>query len=178
MEELKACPFCGGEAVERCFDGYDAIQCDNCGQVIILPQHGCGKEHIAAFNRRAEPIGLNSRSADALEKLILDIEDRMTLDVRERVVLRDAVAALRRAAPENKVLTITLPCKVGDKIYSIQSGELLSESITSFETRNGEFCACADYCVIIKFSDFGKTVFLTREAAEQALAARRPEAAP
>ena len=102
MEELKPCPFCGGEAVERCFDGYDAIQCDNCGQVIILPQHGCGKEHIAAFNRRTDPMAPSPRSANALEKLILDIEDRMTLDVRERVVLHDAVTALRRAAPENK----------------------------------------------------------------------------
>ena len=63
-------------------------------------------EFAKLLNRRAEPIEPSSRSADALEKLILDIEDRMTLDVRERVVLHDAVTALRRAAPENKALTL------------------------------------------------------------------------
>jgi hypothetical protein len=54
-EKLLLCPFCGGEADKRWFAEYDSIQCDKCGLVAILPQHGCGHEHIAAWNRRAKP---------------------------------------------------------------------------------------------------------------------------
>lgn len=53
--ELLACPFCGGEVIDRWFHEYDSLQCDNCGIVFTLPQHGCGDELHQAFNRRAEP---------------------------------------------------------------------------------------------------------------------------
>ena len=55
MGNLKPCPLCGGEANARWFAEHDSIQCDKCGLVAILPQHGCGNEHITAWNTRPEP---------------------------------------------------------------------------------------------------------------------------
>ena len=116
MEELKPCPFCGGEVAERCFDGYDAIQCDNCGQVVIMPQHGCGKEHIAAFNRRAAPE--NSDYMDGVKYAIYEIfkeadisgsqEIRDSGDTDDGMCARAAekIRAELYAAPENKPLTL------------------------------------------------------------------------
>ena len=54
MTEIERCPFCGGEANTRWFAEHDSVQCDKCGLVAILPQHGCGNEHTAAWNRRAD----------------------------------------------------------------------------------------------------------------------------
>jgi len=69
-------------------------------------------------------------------------------------------------------LIIEVPCEVGDTVYSIQTGFISSEIITGFETRSGKLCALADHCIILKLSDFDKSVFLTREAAEKKLEAK------
>jgi Lar family restriction alleviation protein len=56
MEELKRCPFCGGEAETRCsvayagyvYDGY--VECLECGS--RTPIYYTKAEAIAAWNRR------------------------------------------------------------------------------------------------------------------------------
>ena len=58
MEELKRCPFCGGEAETRCsvayagyvYDGY--VECLECGS--RTPIYYTKAEAIAAWNRRVE----------------------------------------------------------------------------------------------------------------------------
>ena len=71
---------------------------------------------------------------------------------------------------------IVLPCKVGDKVYCIQSyfndAKMRSEKkvkcrIVDFVQSFPDLFEC--YGMIYKFEDIGKTVFLTREEAEATL---------
>ena len=71
---------------------------------------------------------------------------------------------------------VELPCKVGDTVYVIEKGKIIEDSVVTLyvayfggdeETFQFDGIKTDGY-----FSDFGKTVFLTREAAEQALKER------
>lgn len=72
-----------------------------------------------------------------------------------------------------------LPCKVGDTVYRIVRDA--DPHITRDEVRNIYFADDMTLCVelvggrIILSEKFGKTVFLTREAAEKALEAMKDE---
>lgn len=85
----------------------------------------------------------------------------------------------------DKSLCIKLPCKVGDKVYKLWSCGRHGKSVAEFEVKHIDI----DYYPNIevayikpssktgsysfsKAEDFGKTVFLTREEAEKALAER------
>lgn len=76
-----------------------------------------------------------------------------------------------------------LPCKIGDKIYKTFCGdiaELEVERIVCWSNGCWKVNAHTEYSRTdwkgfeIDFSDFGKTVFLTREAAEAALKGEMP----
>lgn len=63
---------------------------------------------------------------------------------------------------------IELPCKVGDTVYEIFDGEIYeykSHEIT-LDSYNKRFCYDS---LNISLDDIGKTIFITREEAEQAL---------
>lgn len=71
---------------------------------------------------------------------------------------------------------VVLPCKVGDKVYCIQSyfndAKMRSEKkvkcrVVDFVQSSPDLFECQG--MIYKFEDIGKTVFLTREEAEAAL---------
>lgn len=71
---------------------------------------------------------------------------------------------------------VVLPCRVGDKVYCIQSyfndAKMRSEKkikcrVVDFMQSLPDLFECEG--MIYKFSDIGKTVFLTREEAESAL---------
>lgn len=73
---------------------------------------------------------------------------------------------------------IVLPCKVGDTIYKLFCGDIVElevERIVCWSSGYWKMNAHTEYSRAdwkgfeIDFSDFGKTVFLTREAAEAAL---------
>ena len=88
--------------------------------------------------------------------------------------------------------TIALPCKVGDTVYYVT--KLLNNETVIVEGEVFEFCITHEratkdkyrfyfwakgeefirrqYSIWCDFTDFGKTVFLTREEAEAALAER------
>ena len=70
---------------------------------------------------------------------------------------------------------IELPCKIGDTVYvKMQFG-----GYAEAEVRDYSYFTSCEFCVVITstkfdkqyipFSEFGKTIFLTREEAEQAL---------
>lgn len=68
---------------------------------------------------------------------------------------------------------VVLPCKIGDTVYvpypALNSVEQFP--IESIEIYKSSTVFCTDTCnVEFNASDFGKTVFLTREEAEKALA--------
>ena len=67
---------------------------------------------------------------------------------------------------------VVLPCKIGDKLYRVFSGEIFEHRVGSmkyfaiqgrWDIETYPFCPCVE-------SSIGKTVFLTREEAEKALA--------
>lgn len=85
---------------------------------------------------------------------------------------------------EEQGLLLRLPCKVGDYLYTLESIYItpirLNDVIVSFAGLNNyvyqynccSFDECGDVLEEYEFddNDFGKTVFLTREEAEKALA--------
>lgn len=99
----------------------------------------------------------------------------------------------RHATQKNNPMTVTFPCKIGDIIYEVEEGLPITsyyvngfiigktgsegEEDEAISERHGwqiEYgkpgidCECP-------LSEFGKSLFLTRKAAEQALTARKPE---
>lgn len=77
---------------------------------------------------------------------------------------------------EEQGLLLKLPCKIGDMVYSITRNFISEYTICSIEKYNEGFffnwrCEKGIYINVRGFTDYdiGKTVFLTKEEAEQAL---------
>ena len=74
---------------------------------------------------------------------------------------------------EKKGLLLRLPCKVGDTVYCFGFGgeiiEGVCKAIQIDEKYKMVFIEGKDFCFWKMFEKFGKTVFLTKEEAEQAL---------
>lgn len=69
---------------------------------------------------------------------------------------------------------VVLPCKVGDFVYGIHDGQPILPMVAKWiETNADGWTVAAQYAPMApkfyKFSEFGKTVFLTREEAKKAL---------
>lgn len=71
---------------------------------------------------------------------------------------------------------VVMPCKIGETIYHIHGKTILPMQAKWVETNEKGWCVCGNYppmaTFAFSFDDFGKTVFLTREAAEKALEGR------
>lgn len=70
------------------------------------------------------------------------------------------------------------PCKVGDVVYGFHGGKTILPMVAKWiETNTDGWCIAVQYAPMTprfyQFSDFGKTVFLTREEAEKALEAMK-----
>lgn len=106
-----------------------------------------------------------------------EIIDRLAKEKVENIFTKQTEKALDKlmeyqtAEAEGRLLV--LPCKVGDTVYWIHGHNVLPVYIQWFETNAYGWCACGKYPPMatptLKFDDFGKTVFLTREEAEAAL---------
>ncbi len=75
---------------------------------------------------------------------------------------------------------VVLPCKVGDVVFGIHNGQTILPMVAKWiETNTDGWCIAVQYAPMAprfyRFSDFGKTVFLTREEAERALEAKKNE---
>lgn len=73
---------------------------------------------------------------------------------------------------------VVLPCKVGDVVYGFHGGKTILPMVAKWiETNTDGWCIAVQYTPMTprfyRFSDFGKTVFLTREEAEKALEVRK-----
>lgn len=76
---------------------------------------------------------------------------------------------------------IELPCKVGDTVYVLIQRNVTTEIVKGTvkniqHSYNAWWVEFSDLWVDKMFDDFGKTVFLTREEAEQALKEREENA--
>ena len=105
------------------------------------------------------------------------------------IVMRDAeqegVARLRELAEADKDGRLAvLPCKAGDTVYEVTSRKTISEYRVK-AIRVELFCTLIEWDIVAGFVDksifgvpvdeIGKTVFLTREEAENALEAMKNE---
>lgn len=106
-------------------------------------------------------------------------ETQETID-REIRNFAPAQAAVERLAEledaEEKGLLMRFPCKVGDTVYRISAGMILPVSVWRIGYEGIEWYVLVSGALHIPFSDFGKTVFLTPEAAQQALKERNKDA--
>ena len=73
---------------------------------------------------------------------------------------------------------VVLPCKVGDIVYGFHGEKTILPMVAKWiESNTDGWCIAAQYTPMApkfyRFSDFGKTVFLTREEAEKALEAMK-----
>lgn len=69
---------------------------------------------------------------------------------------------------------VVLPCKVGDVVYGFHGEKTILPMVAKWiETNTDGWCIAVQYTPMpprfYRFSDFGRTVFLTREEAEKAL---------
>lgn len=68
---------------------------------------------------------------------------------------------------------IVPPCKVGDIVYYVYMGQIHPHKIKEIQINKfGEFVISL---MTFQFKEFGKTVFLTKEEAEKALAEKRTD---
>ena len=92
-------------------------------------------------------------------------------------VMSEIAGAVRKAGAERAAelveadrdgRCVVLPCKVGDTVYSVLPfGGVNSHRSQNFEWNSeGDFASSA---LMFPFSEFGKTVFRDKEAAEAAL---------
>lgn len=85
----------------------------------------------------------------------------------------DRLCELAEADKDGRV--VVLPCKVGDVVYGFHNNRqtILPMVVKWIETNADRWTVAAQYTPMApkfyKLSDFGKTVFLTREEAEKAL---------
>ena len=86
--------------------------------------------------------------------------------------MREIVAAERGGR------VVVLPCKVGDVVYGFYGEKTILPMVAKWiETNTDGWCIAAQYTPMAprfyRFSDFGKTVFLTHEEAKKALEGMR-----
>lgn len=109
----------------------------------------------------------------------------------EGIVPFDRLLELALADKEERL--VALPCKVGDTVYKINHGDYAHHwkpfvqegTVTEISCKNNRSGKALGFAIIVrlnyearvrfKFSNIGKTVFLTREEAEAALAGERKD---
>lgn len=84
----------------------------------------------------------------------------------------DRLRELAEADRDGRV--VVPPCKVGDVVYGFHGEKTILPMVAKWiETNTDGWCIAVQYTPMpprfYRFSDFGKTVFLTREEAEKAL---------
>ena len=112
--------------------------------------------------RTPEEIDMDHEAAEQLRRLCRDCD----LDRLEELVKADKDGCV-----------VVLPCKVGDVVYGFHGEKtILPMEVKWIETNTNGWDVAAQYVPMApkfyQFSDFGKTVFLTREEAEKALEVR------
>lgn len=117
-------------------------------------------------------ISFECESVGDIVRRLVTIEDTLgeEYDLEE---LKEMVQAKRDGR------CVVLPCKIDDDVYINLFGRTLDATVISISELASTPTYKAMYgirlCYIFKADDVGRTVFLTREAAEEALKAREQE---
>ena len=108
-----------------------------------------------------------------------DIIHKPTKSEFKRMAVQLGYTRLRELAEADKDgRVVVLPCKVGDVVYGFHGEKTRLPMVAKWSGTNTDgWCIAVQYTPMAprfyRFSDFGKTVFLTREEAEKALEARK-----
>jgi hypothetical protein len=107
------------------------------------------------------------------------LEDATKIALNQNVKLKFPYENIECAAFKSKSRFIELPCAVGDTVYEISSGEVLNCTVEKIDISLTDIISVfIDISIhyptysateAIETNYFGKTVFLTIEAAEKAL---------
>ena len=145
-------------------------------------EYGCWSYHCGsgeAANRLAayEETGRTPEEVTALGKLFdYALEESKTLT--EQLALLNRIRDLAKADKDGRLAW--LPCKVGDVVYGFHGEKTILPMVVKWiETYTIGWCIAVQYAQMAprfyRFSDFGKTVFLTHEEAKKALEAKKDE---
>ena len=109
----------------------------------------------------------------AYERSIIDAQAKEIEKLRAQLRHLEELAEADRAGR-----LVVLPCKVGDVVYGFPGKKTILPMVVKWiETYTNGWCIAVQYAQMAprfyRFSDFGKTVFLTHEEAEAALEAKR-----
>ena len=130
------------------------------------------RERLAAY----EDTGLEPE-----EVLPKDKADEIALKLMRFADLENfcSYTRLRELAEADKDGRVVVPpCEVGDVVYGFHGEKTILPMVAKWiETNTDGWCIAVQYAPMAprfyRFSDFGKTVFLTREEAEKALEAMK-----
>ena len=145
-------------------------------------EYGCWSYHCGsgeAANRLAayEETRRTPEEVTALGKLFdYALEESKTLT--EQLALLNRIRDLAEANRDGRL--VVLPCKVGDVVYGFHGEKTILPMVVKWiETCTNGWCIAVQYAQMAprfyRFSDFGKTVFLTHEEAKRALEAMKDE---
>jgi hypothetical protein len=117
------------------------------------------------------------------EVLAKDKADEIALKLMRLADLESlcSYTRLRELAEADKDGRVVVPpCEVGDVVYGFHGEKTILPMVAKWsETNTDGWCIAVQYAQMAlrfyRFSDFGKTVFLTREEAEKALEAMKDE---
>ena len=164
---------------KRLDDGQAVMRCEDCKASWMIkhgkPMEECTamycrnmcKDRLAAYeDTRLMP--------DEVSALVKDWSDICTI-VGECGGI-DRLRELAEADKDGRV--VVPPCEVGDVVYGFHGEKTILPMVAKWiETNTDGWCIAVQYAPMAprfyRFSDFGKTVFLTREEAKKALEAMK-----
>lgn len=175
---------------KRDTDGQAMMDCQKC-KADWTGKHGKPMDSCTALycrNRLKDRIAAYEDSGWAPEEVLpKDKADEITLKLMRLADLESlcSYTRLRELAEADKGgRVVALPCKAGDTVYEVTSRKNISEYRVK-AIRVELFCTFIEWDIVAGFVDksifgvpvdeIGKTVFLTREAAEAALEAMKNE---
>lgn len=148
-------------------------------------EYGCWSYHCGsgeAANRLAayEDTKLTPKETKRIANILMDvgIDYNCSWEYVKNWLLDGRLRELAEADRDGRV--VVLPCKVGDVVYGFHGEKTILPMVVKWiETCTNGWCIAVQYAQMAprfyRFSDFGKTVFLTREEAEKALEAMKDE---
>lgn len=126
----------------------------------------CSQKQVWERLKQYEDTGLSPEKVSWMKEVVEAAFDNDTSRI-------ERAHNLHVADKEGRV--IVLPCKVGNVVYGLHGERTILPMVAKWiETNADGWTVAAQYTPMApkfyQFSDFGKTVFLTREEAEKALA--------
>ena len=142
-----------------------------CKEVKCPYDTDCSQKQVWERLKAYEDTGMTPKEVTALGKLF-DYALKESKTLTEQLTLLKHIRELAEADKDGRV--IVLPCKVGNVVYGLHGERTILPMVAKWiETNADGWTVAAQYTPIApkfyQFSDFGKTVFLTREEAEKAL---------